>query len=85
VGERSVEVMHCNGLGNKITKESVEKMARSLKRYELKKLRSYIGIIRQLGDALDFANLCPLPRGYCGDFFVCDGEAISRRQFVDVD
>jgi hypothetical protein len=78
MGEHGVDVMCCNGLGNKITKESAEKMARLLKRYELKKLRSYIGIIKQLGDALDFANLRPLPMDYYGEVFVCDGETISR-------
>lgn len=78
--ERGVEVMHCEkGLGNGITKESAEEMALILKRYEIKKLRSYIGIIAQLGDALELANLRPLPCCYSGKVFVCDGETISRQ------
>lgn len=80
-GEQGVEVMHCErGLGNKNTKENVEEMARVMKRYEIKKLRSYIGIIKQLGDALVFANLRALPRGYSGKVLICDGEAISQRR-----
>ncbi len=78
-GEQGVEVMHCNGLGNKMTMESAEEMALVLKRYEIKKLQSYIGIISQLGDALELANLRPLPRDFSGDVLVCDGERISRR------
>ncbi len=79
LGEQGVEIMRCSGLGNKITKESAEEMALMLKRYEIKKLQSYIGIISQLGDALELANLRPLPHGYSGEVFVCDGETISRR------
>ncbi len=80
MGEQGVEVMHCNGLGNRTTMESAEEMARLLKRYELKKLRSYIGIIAQLGDALDFANLQALPCNYSDDVFVYDGKTVSRRR-----
>jgi Fe-S-cluster containining protein len=79
MGEHGVEVMHCERLGNKMTKERAEEMARMLKRYEIKKLRSYISIIVQLGDALDFANLRPLPCCYSGEVFICDGETISRQ------
>lgn len=79
MGEQGVEVMRCNGLGNKMTKESAEEMALILKRYEMKKLRSYISIISQLGDALELANMRPLPRGYSGEVFICDGETISRQ------
>ncbi len=79
MGEWGVEVMHCKGLGNEMTQEMAAEMARMLKRYEIKKLRSYISIIRQLGDRLSFASLRALPRGYEGEVFVCDGEAVSRR------
>ncbi len=80
MGEQGVEVMCCSGLGNKITKESAEEMALMLKRYEIKKLQSYIGIISQLGDALELANLRPLPCGYSGDVLVCDGEGIAKQK-----
>ncbi|MDD5473487.1 MAG: YkgJ family cysteine cluster protein [Candidatus Methanoperedens sp.] len=80
MGERGVEVMHCEGLGKEMASESAEGMARVLKRYEMKKLRSYIGIMAQLGDKLNFANLRMLPCGYEGEVFVCDGEMISVRR-----
>lgn len=79
IGEQGIEIMRCSGLGNKITKRRAENMAKLLKRYEIKKLQSYINIISQLGDALELANLRPLPRGYSGEVLVCDGERISRR------
>ncbi len=78
MGERGVEVMHCEGLGNEITKESAEEMALVLKRYEIKKIRSYIKIMAQLGDKLNMANLRALPRGYEGEVVVCDGEEILK-------
>jgi hypothetical protein len=78
MGERDVEVMHCKGLQNEMTQERAGEMARMLKRYEIKKLRSYIGIIGQLGDRLSFASLRALPRDYSGDVLVCDGERISN-------
>ncbi len=77
MGERGVEVMHCEGLGKEMARESAGEMALMLKRYEMKKLRSYISIMTQLGDKLSFANLRMLPRGYEGEVFVCDGEGIS--------
>ncbi|VVB95712.1 Putative zinc- or iron-chelating domain protein [uncultured archaeon] len=77
MGERGVEVMHCEGPRKVLAKESAERMALVLKRYEIKKLRSYISIMAQLGDKLSFANLRMLPRGYEGEVFVCDGERIS--------
>ncbi len=80
MGERGVEVMRCEGLGKAVTKERAKEMARLLKRYEIKKLQSYIGIISQLGDKLSLDNLRALPRGYWGEVFVCDGEGISQRQ-----
>jgi hypothetical protein len=78
MGERDVDIMHCKGLGNEMTQERAEEMARMLRRYEIKKLRSYIGIIGQLGDRLSFASLRALPHGYEGEIFVCDGERISK-------
>ncbi len=78
LGEHGVEVMHCEGLGNKITSEHTKEVALVLKRYEIKKLQSYIGIIKQLDEKLSFANLRALPRGYEDEVFVCDGEEIFR-------
>ncbi len=80
MGERGVEVMHCEGLGKEMMRERAEEMARMLKRYEIKKLRSYISIMAQLGDKLSFANLVTLPHGYEGEVLVCDGEGISQWQ-----
>ncbi|MGB8215990.1 MAG: YkgJ family cysteine cluster protein [Candidatus Methanoperedens sp.] len=80
MGERGVEMMHCEGLGKEMASESAEGMALALKRYEMKKLRSYISIMSQLGDKLNYANLQMLPRGYEGEIFVCDGEGISVRR-----
>lgn len=78
--EQGVEVMQCEGLGREMMRERAEEMALMLKRYEMKKLRSYISIMAQLGDKLSFANLRMLPRGYEGEVFVCDGEVISRQR-----
>jgi Fe-S-cluster containining protein len=78
--EGSVEVMHCEGLGNEMARESAEGMALALKRYEIKKLRSYISIMAQLGDKLNFVNLVALPHGYEGEVLVCDGEAVHVRR-----
>lgn len=75
--ERGVDVMHCNGLGNEMTRERAEEMARMVKRYEMKKLRSYVSILEQIGDKLNLANLRELPYDYCGEIFVCDGEGIT--------
>jgi len=77
MGERGVEVMHCEGLGKEMAREKAEEIALMLKRYEMKKLRSYISIMAQLGDKLSFTNLQMLPRGYEGEVFVYDGEGIS--------
>lgn len=74
--ERGVDIMHCNGLGNRMEKERTEEMARIVRRYEMKKLRSYIRIIEQMGDRLNIANLRALPPGYSGEVFVCDGERV---------
>ena len=71
--------MHCDGLGKKITNENAVEIGLSLKRYEIKKLQSYIRIIGQVGDKLSIANLRMLPRGFSGEVLVCDNEGISRR------
>ena len=78
MGEPCVDIMRCEGLGNRMTRESAGEMAMILKRYELKKLRSYVHIIEQLGDRLSLASLVPLPRGYEGELVVCDGEGVTR-------
>ncbi len=79
LGEHGVDVMHCKGLGNEITPERAEEMALVLKRYEIKKLRSYTGIISQVGEKLSFSNLRTLPKDFSGAVLVCDGEEISLR------
>lgn len=79
MGKHGVDVMRCNGLGNKMTKKSAEEMARMLKRYEIKKLQSYISIMGQLEEKLSLANFYTLPRNYSGEVIVCDGERISLR------
>ncbi len=83
MGGRGVDIMRCEGLGNKISREKAgEKageMARMLKRYEIKKLHSYIGILGQVGKKLNFTNLCLLPPGYSGNIIICDGETLSMR------
>ncbi len=80
MGKNDVEVMRCGGLGNKMAKTEALETARELKRYEIKKLRSYIGILEEIGDKLSFANLRPLPCDYEGKVFVCDGEGIIARR-----
>lgn len=70
--------MHCEGLGKKMKNEDAMGIAQALKRYEMKKLQSYIRIIEQVGDKLSFANLRMLPRGFSGEVLVCDNERISR-------
>ncbi|KCZ73191.1 putative Fe-S oxidoreductase [Candidatus Methanoperedens nitroreducens] len=81
MGDKSVDIMHCEGLGSKITKESAAELGRILKQYEIMKLQSYTHIIEQIGDKLKFANLRMLPRDYSGEVLVCDGEAILLRRF----
>ncbi|MBU4220238.1 MAG: YkgJ family cysteine cluster protein [Euryarchaeota archaeon] len=81
MGERDVEVMHCEVQVNRIDEESAKKMALIVKRYEMKKLRSYIGIISQLGGKLRRSDLCQLPCGYEGEVIVFDGDAVSTVKF----
>lgn len=80
MGEEDVEIMHCDGLGKKTTNENAVEIGLSLKRYEIKKLQSYIRIIGQVGDKLDIAKMKSLPINYSGDVLVFDGETISRRE-----
>lgn len=80
MGEQGIEVMHCEGKKNRIEEERMKQMALLVKRYEMKKLRNYIGIISQLGEKLRLSDLIPLPCGYEGEVIVCDGDTISRRR-----
>ncbi len=77
IGEQEIEVMHCEGKKNNIEEEKANEMALLVKRYEMKKLRNYIGIISLLGEKLRLSDLLPLPRGYEGEVIVCDGDNIS--------
>lgn len=79
MGEMGMEIMHCEGSGNKISKSMSEDMGRMLKRYEIKKLSNYIKIIDQIKDRLNLNNLHALPQDYSGPIVICDGESISRR------
>lgn len=78
IGEQEIEVMHCEGKKNNIEEEKTNEMALLVKRYEMKKLRNYIGIISLLGEKLRLSDLSPMPRGYEGEVIVCDGDTISR-------
>jgi len=80
IGEQGIEVMHCEGKKNNIEEEKAKEMALLVKRYEMKKLRNYIGIISWLGEKLRLSDLLPLPRGYEGEVIVCDGDTISRHR-----
>ena len=75
-----IEVMHCEKSGNKMSMQSSEKMGHLVKHYELKKLRSYKHIIVQLGDLLKIDNLQALPKNYCENILVCDGERIMQKR-----
>ncbi len=74
MGEQDVEIMHCEGGKSRIETRRAKQIALLVKRYELQKLRNYIGIISQLGNKLRLADLHPLPNGYSGEVIVCDGE-----------
>lgn len=75
-----VEVMHCEGGKNRIDKMSADLFALMVKRYEIKKLRSYTGIILQLGTKLKLHDLRPLPPYYEGKVTVYDGESVTLRR-----
>jgi Fe-S-cluster containining protein len=74
MGDMDIEIMHCEGGKSRIESSSAKQIALLVKRYELQKLRNYIGIISQLADKLRLADLHPLPDGYNGEVMVCDGE-----------
>lgn len=78
IREEGVEIMHCNGLGNTTANEQAKEIGRALKRYEIKKLQSYIRIIGQIGDKLNLASFKSLPARYSGEVIVFDGERISK-------
>ncbi len=71
----SIEVLHCDMHGNTMSEQCSIVMGHLVKRYELKKLQSYIHIIAQVGDILKLSNLRSLPKNYCDNILVCDGEA----------
>jgi len=78
MGEGRVEIMHCNGLQENTANKNAVKIARALKRFEIKKLQSYVRIIEQIGDKLNIATMKSLPEKYSGDVLVFDGESVSR-------
>lgn len=78
--ERGIEIMHCNGLGKIADSEDAGKIGLALKRFEIKKLQSYIRIMEQAGDRLILNNLGVLPGNYSGEVLVLDGETISKRR-----
>ncbi|PWB54560.1 MAG: hypothetical protein C3F06_04170 [Candidatus Methanoperedenaceae archaeon] len=78
MGEKGIEIMHCEGLWKKTLNENDLEIGRALKRYELKKLHSYIRIIEQVGDKLNIAALKSLPEKYSCDVLVFDGESVSK-------
>jgi hypothetical protein len=80
MGERGVEIMHCNGLGKVADNENAVEIGMDLKRFEIKKLQSYIRIMEQIGDKLIFNNLRSLPGNYSGEVLVLDGDTISKRR-----
>jgi len=78
MGEGGIEIMHCSGLGKVADNENAVEIALALKRFEIKKLQSYIRIMEQMGERLNIATMKSLPEKYSGDVFVFDGESISR-------
>lgn len=74
--EQDVEIMHCNRLNGKMTKEKTMDYGKLLKKYEMKKLKSYSKIIIQLGEMLKSANFCMLPENFSGKVLVFDGESV---------
>jgi Fe-S-cluster containining protein len=78
MGETGIDIMRCEGLMDNMTLTGSEEMGRMLKRYEIRKLQSYIRIMDQIKDRLDPENLCLLPLNFSGTITVCDGESISH-------
>jgi Fe-S-cluster containining protein len=79
MGEGGIEIMHCSGLGKVADNENAVEIGLALKRFEIKKLQSYIRIMEQIGDKLISNNLRALPGNYSGEVLVLDGETISKR------
>jgi Fe-S-cluster containining protein len=79
MGEGGIEIMHCRGLGRVADNEKAVEIGLALKRFEIKKLQSYIRIMEQIGDKLISANLRRLPDNFSGEIIVFDGETISKR------
>ncbi len=79
MGERGVEIMHCSGLGKVADNEEAAEIGLALRRFEIKKLQSYIRIMEQAGDKLILNNLRALPDNYSGEVLVLDGETISKQ------
>ena len=82
MGEKGIEAMHCDGKKNKIKEEKAKEIAFLVKRYEMKKIKNYIGIISWMGTKLRLSELVPLPHGYEGEVIVYDGENISQRLII---
>ena len=86
MGELDVDIIQCEEAMSRIDARSAKQIALLVKRYELKKLRSYISIFSQLGDKLRLADLHPLQDGYDGEVIVCDGErSIPVKVSIHVD
>jgi len=79
MGDDGVEVMHCGGLGKETDNENAIEIALALKRFEIKKLQSYIRIMEQIGEGLVANNMRKLPDDFSGEVLVLDGETISKR------
>lgn len=75
--EQAVDVMRCEGLHHVLSESHAVRLGKLVKRYELKKLRSYIKILQQFGNFLTLAGLHQLPDNYSGTVLVSDGEAIT--------
>jgi len=78
--ENGIEIMYCNSLKEITVHENAVKISKVLKRYEIKKLQSYIRIIEQIGDKLklNIDNMKSLPDNFSGNLIVFDGETISK-------
>ena len=78
IGEGGIEIMYCNSLKEMTSLENAVEIGKNLKRYEIKKLQSYIKIIEQIGHNLNIASIKSLPDNFSGNIIVFDGETISR-------
>ena len=82
MGENGIEIMYFNSLKEITVHEKVHenavKISKAIKRYEIKKLQSYIRIIEQIGDKLNIDSMKSLPDYFSGNVIVFDGEKISK-------